>query len=141
MSLLAFEKNKKEAWKKRLVNASTRVFHELGPHHAEVVYQRALIEELQASNAWSLSISSEVPLPIFYTPSASSTPIAVGMCRLDIVITCNNESRIVLELKGSSSQVKKTANQVHKYKRLLEESATIFVVTFGPTLASVELID
>lgn len=136
-----FKKNKKEAWKKRILNASTRVFSELGSHHAEAVYQRALIEELQSSNSWTLSIASEVPLPIYYTPSNSSIPIAVGMCRLDIVITCSNNTRIVLELKGSSSQSKKTACQVQKYKRLLEDSATIYVVTFGPDKALVEIIN
>lgn len=140
MTSLSFCKNKKEAWKKRLLNASSRVFSELGPHHSEAVYQRALIAELQASNAWSLSITSEVSLPIYYTPSTSKSPIVVGFCRLDVVITCQNETRIVLELKGSTNQPKKTASQVHKYKRILEESATIFVVTFGPTQVVVDLI-
>ena len=132
--------NKKAAWKKRLGNAAAHVFAALGPHHSESVYQRALSEELQASPAWASSISSEVLLPIYYTPSSTCTPLVVGTCRLDLVITCANGDSIAIELKGSASQPKKTMVQVQKYKRLLKETTTIFVIVFGPKHVEINLL-
>lgn len=69
--------------------AAAEVMSELGPGLSEVIYQRALCEELRKHG----SVSSEVVIPIVYNT------ITVGFIRADIIF----DENLVLELKAKST--------------------------------------
>lgn len=73
----------------KIIGALFEVYNNLGPGLSEIIYQRAVIEEL---NSAKLKFEVEKNVPIFYKKKQ------LGIYRLDIVI----DERVILELKVKS---------------------------------------
>jgi hypothetical protein len=129
---------RQQAWAKRIEVLSGIVFSKLGPYHSESVYQRALAAEIASAPHVDVVVLTEVVLPITYTlPAPKRQTLVVGTCRLDIVLILASGNRVVLELKVLSGVQRKTAQQAAKYKKLLEDSALLFVISFDDSSATV----
>lgn len=90
-----------------------------GPGHKELIYQRALVEELKSEN---LKFQKEEAIEI-YSPKSGKV---VGTYRPDFII----EDKIVVELKSLSSVPKETVNQLYTYLRNSKFELG-FLINFG----------
>ena len=73
----------------KIIKALFEVFNNLGPGLTEIIYKRAVIEELNGSK---LKFEVEKNVPIFYKNKK------LGLYRLDFII----EEKVILELKVKS---------------------------------------
>ena len=76
--------------------AAERVYKELGSEHAEVVYARALEQELAAR---SCDVRREVEIPVFYTDSIGIRR-SVGVYKADHIVTSRHSGEtVIVEVK------------------------------------------
>lgn len=74
----------------KIIKALFEVYNNLGPGLNEIIYKRALLEELNRAN---LRVETEKNVPILYKHKK------LGLYRLDIIV----ENKVIIELKVRSS--------------------------------------
>ena len=99
----------------KILDASKRVYQQLGPGHNEHIYHKALVYEL---NCLGYSLDTEMNILVKYKDSQGDTHVLASE-RIDIFI--HNEN-VVLELKATAkpiqshelAQIKKYFNELNK---------------------------
>jgi GxxExxY protein len=100
-----------------------------GPGHKEIVYQKAIIEELEMKN---IAFEKEKNI-LIYSPKTGNT---MGNYRVDFLV----ESKIIIEIKAIDIIPKNFIDQIYSYLRNSEYELGYFVNFKSPQLYVKRLI-
>ena len=108
-----------------LESSAKFVIDQLGPWQRESTYRDALAAELRSLG---FSASTEVKSTVWYTPSGSDTPTAVGTHIADIVVVDPSHQTSVIEIKLKSSSTDAGLAQANAYKTSFKADRSFLVV-------------
>ncbi|MFY0685285.1 MAG: GxxExxY protein [Balneola sp.] len=100
-----------------VIGCSMKVHAQLGCGYPEVIYQRALAQELSNCN---LEFAREVEIPIYYNS------MKIGYRRADFII----ENKIVIELKAVGEINNAHYNQILNYLKAYQKEIGL-LINFG----------
>lgn len=97
------------------IGAAMEVYNHLGPGLLEIIYEKAMIYELQSRG---LRVSSQMPVEVKYKNVTLSSDL-----RLDILV----EDKVIIELKSVETLMPVHFKQIRSYMKLLDISAGVLI--------------